>query len=324
MGNRSRAQVVAEAGLPHILVTGAGGFIGDAVCHELLRAGHRVRAGVRRGGGPARDAETWPLGDIGPQTDWSPVLAGIDCVVHLATSARPPANTSAAAAEAAAIAALVRASGACGIRRLVHLSSIRAMGETAPADRPLRAADPPEPADAYGRAKLGIEIAATNAARAAGLDLVILRPPMVYGPGVKGNFRALLTLAASGLPLPFAALTNRRSLIFRDNLASLVARTCTHPGAAGRILLARDIDLSVPEIIAALEPALGGRVKMFALGAPWWAALRLVPVIGPALRRLALPFLVDDAETRRTLGWEPPVAPEEGLAATARAFAGRG
>jgi nucleoside-diphosphate-sugar epimerase len=310
--------------LAHILVTGAAGFIGRALCREFARRGHRVRGAVRGAAAPIPGVELRAVGDIGRHTDWARHLAAVDVVVHLATSAHRPVNPVAAAAEADGVAALVWAASAGAIRRLVHVSSIRAMGEATPEGTRFHAGDPPAPKDGYGRAKLELERAAAAAARTAGLDLVVVRPPLVYGPGVKGNFRALITLADSGLPLPFAALRNRRSLIYLDNLVALIVLAAIHPGSGGRVLLARDaLDLSVREVVAALALGLGRRVRQFPLPPALFAGIGLVPAVGPALRRLALPLLVDDSDTRRMLGWTPTISPEEGLVATARAYARR-
>ena len=163
-----------------------------------------------------------------------------------------------------------------------------------------------------------------SAARDSGLDLVILRPPLVYGPGVKGNLRALIALVASGAPLPLAAIENRRSLIFLDNLVDLLALACVHPSVGGRVLLARDaVDLSTPELIRTLASGLGRRPRLFPVPSAALAAFGSVPALGPALRRLTLSLQVDDAETRRVLGWSPALMPEAGLAATVRAFTRR-
>jgi nucleoside-diphosphate-sugar epimerase len=200
------------------------------------------------------------------------------------------------------------------------MSSIKAMGEATSPGRGFRADDLPRPEDAYGRAKLASEQALTRVAGEAGLELVILRPPLVYGPGVAGNFHALMQLAGSGWPLPFGALDNRRSLIFRDNLVDLVAAATVHPAAAGRVLLARDgIDLSTPALIRILARGQGRVARLFALPAPAFAALRRLPGIGPAACRLSLSLQVDDGATRTALDWVPPVAAEAALLATARA-----
>ena len=169
-----------------------------------------------------------------------------------------------------------------------------------------------------------IEHALLAAARESGIEIVILRPPLVYGPGVKANFRALMRLVASGLPLPLAGIDNRRSLIFIDNLVDLVGRACLHPGAAGRVLLARDAaDLSTPELIRLLAAELERPARLFSVPGPALAVLRRLPKLGPLLSRLTLSLQVDDAETRAALDWQPPVSPEIGLAATAAAFRDR-
>lgn len=249
-------------------------------------------------------------------------MAGVDAVVHLAASAHRPVSAAAAGDEADAAANLAHAAAAAGVRRLLHVSSIRAIGETTAPGTRLGAEDPPRPVDAYGRAKLAIEQSMTSAARNGGLELVILRPPLVYGSGVKGNLRALIQLVARGMPLPFAAVENRRSLIALDNLVDLLALACAHPAAAGRILLARDeTDLSTPELIRGLARGLGCRARLFPVPPALLAAMRLVPPLAPALSRLTLSLQVDDAETRRTLGWCPTVATGPALAAAARSFA---
>ena len=307
--------------LARIFVTGAAGFIGRALCRELARRGHHVVGATRGPAEPVSGIELRPLGDIGPLTVWSHHLDRIDIVVHLATRAHRPAAASAGAVEAEAAAALARAAAAAGARRLVHMSSIRAMGSATRPGVPLRAGDLERPDDPYGEAKLAIERSLASAACETGLELVVLRPPLVYGPAVKGNFRALLGLVASGLPLPFAGVDNRRSLIFIDNLVDLAAAACLHPGAAGRVLLARDAaDLSTPALIRALAAGLGRRARLFAVPQAGLAALRALPSLGPQISRLTSSLQVDDSGTRHALGWSPATMPETGLAITARSY----
>lgn len=314
--------------MARILVTGAGGFIGRALCQGLAARGHRVIAG-RRGdpaaGPPAIEGvEPRLLGEVAPDRDWSGLLDGADIVIHLAQRAHRRAARDTLAEEPQAAAALFRGAARAGLRRLIFMSSIKAMGEATRPGREFRADDPPCPEDGYGRTKLVTERALAKVAAATGVELVILRPPLVYGPRVGANFRSLVRLAASGLPLPFAAVDNRRSLIFLDNLVDLVAAAALHPAAAGLVLLTADgTDLSTPALIRILAQAQGREARLFALPDAVFAALRALPGLGPAISRLTLSLQVDDRATRDLLGWTPPVSAEAGLIATARALARR-
>jgi nucleoside-diphosphate-sugar epimerase len=304
-----------------VLVTGAGGFIGAGLCPALDARGHQVIAALRHAA-PVEGAEPFVLGDIGPATDWSSVLRDIDVVIHLAQHAHAGPDPAVLAGEPDAVAALIEAMGAAGTHRLVLVSSIKAMGEATAPSHPFHPEDEPRPEDAYGRAKLASEQAARAAAQDYGVELVIIRPPLVYGPGVKANFAALMRLAASGLPLPFAALDNRRSLIYRDNLVDLLALTAAHPAAAGMTLLARDDqDLSTPQLIRTLAAAIGRKPWLFPVPAPLFAALAPLPLVGARLSRLTGTLQLDDGATRSVLGWAPPVSAATALTATARAFA---
>ncbi|HLY47451.1 MAG TPA: NAD-dependent epimerase/dehydratase family protein [Stellaceae bacterium] len=307
--------------MARILVTGAGGFIGRALCPALAARGHRVVAGVRAAGPPIAGAELRVLGTISPEREWATDLRDVDIVVHLAQRAHRRAGST-LADEPPAAARLARGAAQAGIRRLLYISSIKAMGDATPAGRPFRADDPPRPDGAYGRAKLATEQALQQVAAETGLDFVILRPPLVYGPGVGGNFRALARLSGSGLPLPFAGLDNRRSLLFLDNLVDLVGVALSHPAAAAKVLLAADgADLSTAALIRILAQGQGRRARLFAVPELALAALRGLPAIGPAFGRLTLSLQVDDGATRALLGWAPPVAAEAALGATARALA---
>lgn len=314
--------------MARILVTGAGGLIGRALCPGLAARGHQVVAGLRRAPAPATPAiagaEPRVLGDIMPGRGWSDELRGVEIVIHLAQRAHRRAASEILAGEPQAAAGLAHAAARAGARRLVYFSSIKAMGEATPPGRPFRADDPPRPEDAYGRAKLATEQALAMAAADTSLDLVILRPPLVYGPGVGGNFRALARLAGSFAPLPFAAVDNRRSFLFLDNLVDLVAAIVTHPAACGRVLLASDgADLSTAALIRLLAAGQGRRARLFAAPDALFAVLRTLPGIGPAVGRLTLSLQVDPGATNAALGWQPPVAAEAGLRATARALAAR-
>ena len=309
--------------MARILVTGAAGFIGRALCRGLAERGHRPIAGLRDPAPPSSTAEGLLLGEITPDRDWGRALrgVGIDIVVHLAQRAHSTADPAALAPEPAAAAALAGAAARAGARRFVYLSSIVAMGMASAPGRPFRADDEPRPESPYGRSKLATEQALAEAARDTGIGLVIIRPPLVHGPGVRANFRALLQLIASGVPLPFAAIHNRRSFLHADNLTDLIATAATHPAAPGQIVLASDgVDLSTPALIRLLAQGLGRRARLFPIPEPLFAPLRHTPRFGPRLTSLTLSLQVDDSATRTLLGWTPPVGAEAGLLETARAF----
>ncbi|MGA8398622.1 MAG: NAD-dependent epimerase/dehydratase family protein [Stellaceae bacterium] len=307
--------------MARILVTGAGGFIGRGLCPTLAARGHAVVAGLRRAAS-VEGAEPLVLGDIGPTTDWARALDEVDIVIHLAQRAHAGPDPAALVAEPATVSSLARAMAMAGARRLILVSSIKAMAEGTARGRPLRPDDEPRPEDDYGRTKLASERAARAAAADGGIEFVVIRPPLVYGFGVKANFAALIRLAASGLPLPFGALDNRRSLIFRDNLVDLLAIAATHEAATGMTLLARDdADFSTPDLIRSLADGLGSRARLFPVPAALFAALGPLPVIGPLLSRLTGSLQVDDSATRAVLGWAPPVPAAAALRETARAFA---
>jgi len=288
-----------------VLVTGAAGFIGRALCRTLAARGHRIVAAVRRAEGPVDGAELYALGEFGPDTDWAPPLTGVEIVIHLAQHAHRKAGGF--EREPATAAALAWAAAAAGVRRIVYLSSIKAMGEATRPGHPFRADQEPGPQDPYGSGKLATEQALVAV---PGIELVVIRPPLVYGPGVGANFGALMRLVARGLPLPFAAIDNRRSLIFLDNLTDLIEVAAQHPDAAGQVLLARDgADVSTPELIRALGAALGVPARLFPL-----------PGLGLVVPALAYSAEIDDGPTRARLDWAPPVTLADGLAATAASF----
>lgn len=310
--------------MARILVTGAAGFIGAALCRGLAARGHQPVAGLRRPAAPSAAAEGVVLGDIAPGRDWSRALRGtrIEIVIHLAQRAHRTADPAALAPEPEAAAALARAAARAGAKRFVYISSILAIGGETEPGRPFRNTDTPHPEGAYGRAKLATEEALSAAAPQAGIELAILRLPPVHGPGVRANFRALLRLVASGLPLPFAAIDNRRSIVFLDNLVDLIAVAATHAAAAGGIWLVRDDpDLSMAELVRGLAAGLGRPARLFPLPSSIWPILRTAPGIGPRLTALTRSLQADDGATRAALGWTPPVPVSEGLARTARAFA---
>lgn len=301
-----------------ILVTGAGGFIGRAVCGRLMDAGHGVRA--LHGRRPAPAGTQALRADLAAAPDWPRLLDGVAAVVHLAGLAHAPVGRVARDAlwrvNVAATADLGNAAAAAGAR-LVFVSSAKVLGATGRFDD----ATPPAPPDLYAESKWAAERAL---AAVPGLDHVVLRPPLVYGPGVGANFLKLLKLMDAGLPLPFAAVAARRSLIGVENLAdAILACLRAAPGAGRAYLVADGAAPSLAELLAAIAAGLGRPARLFSFPVPLLAGLARLAGRGELVERLFADLVVDDREFRRVHGWRPPVPFEEGLARTCAWFRDR-
>jgi len=301
-----------------VLVTGATGFLGPAVAAALAGAGRDVLRGTRAM--PADVAGTWvAYGEVGPDTLWDGALEGIDVVVHLAGLAHLPDEMAAAAADAFArvnaegTARLAAAAARAGVRRLVLMSSALVHGPASPG-RALAESDAPAPATPYARSKLISETRLEAAARGAALEWVVLRPPMVYGPGARGNFRRLVQLVRAGVPLPLGAATAPKSFIGIDNLADAVVRAVEHPRAAGQVFLVADAETtSTVGLVRHIADALQRRVwTPYVPPALVQSALALV---GRArdVQRLFDPLELDTSRIRTLLDWAPPLTLAEGV-----------
>ena len=317
-----------------IAVTGAAGFIGCALVKALSARGLPVRGLVRSRNSLSCSSDTnvenFIVGDIHADTDWSPGLSDADCVIHCAARAHIMRETASNALEAyravnvAGTHHLAEQAAALGVKRLVCLSSVKVNGENTEAGARFAHNDKPMPEDAYGISKWEAEQALWEVSARTGLEIVIVRPPLVYGPGVKGNFRRLLRLAASGAPLPLGAVRNQRSLAGLDNLVDLLIRCADHPAAAGQTFLVSDgHDLSTPALIRRLTRALGQAPRLLPVPP---SVLRLAGrITGRAaeVERLIGSLQVDITHTREVLGWAPPVSVDEGLRATAEWYLNR-
>lgn len=311
-----------------VLVTGASGFIGSALTRQLARdPGFRVVAAVRRDAGAVAGLEHVRVGDIGVDTDWRTAVRGVDAVVH--TAARVHVMREAASdpldlyrkVNVAGTATLARQAAQAGARRLVFISSIKVNGEgTAPA-RPYTADDRPAPVDPYGVSKQEAEEALWRIAGETGIEVVVIRPVLVYGPGVKANFRAMMRLVHRGIPLPLGAIRNKRSLVAIDNLVDLIARCLTPSAAANQSFLVSDgEDLSTSELLRRTAAAMGRPARLLPVPAPLLEMACRTLGRNDLANRLCGSLQVDIRKTRELLGWTPPVTVDDALARTARYY----
>lgn len=308
--------------MARVLVTGATGFVGRVLCAVLHRSGIRVRAALRTDRAmPDCVAEKALVGDIGPATDWNAALNGVDAVMHLAARAHV-LNEPAANAEAyldtnyRGTATLADFAARVGVRRFVYLSSIKVNGEET-GERPYTAMDPPSPQDAYGRSKWLGEQSLWDVAEQRGMEAVIVRPPLVYGPEVRANFLRLIRWVDKEWPLPLGAVDNRRSLISVWNLCSLLTFALESTRAAGHTLLASDgEDLSTPDLIRRIARIMERDVRLVPVPVGLLRAGAHLLGRGAEVKRLCGSLVVDSSPARTMLGWSPPVSVDEALRRT--------
>ncbi|MDP3771517.1 MAG: NAD-dependent epimerase/dehydratase family protein [bacterium] len=312
-----------------VLVTGANGFVGQWVCRAMADAGIAVRGTVRRTDVPQRLPNGFALndrvvvGEIVDGMDWGAALHGVDAIVHLAARvhvmrerARDPLEAF-RAVNVHATACLARAAAACGVRRFVYVSSVKVHGERT-TTHPFTEYDAPHPEDVYAQSKREAEQVLEDIAAMTGLELAIVRPPLVYGPSVRGNFFALLRAINRGIPLPFGSTVNERSMISVRNLADVLLRCVTHPRAVGQQFLVRDAEsVGTRELINRIAAVLGSRPRLWPFPRALLAGFAWMVGKHATLRRLTDSLVVDGAHVRAALGWTPPVTMEEELRATA-------
>ncbi|CAG2263048.1 UDP-glucose 4-epimerase family protein [Burkholderia sola] len=317
--------------MTHLVVTGANGFVGRAVCRLALEAGHTITALVRRPGGCIGGVREWvcDTADFGGLDAGWPADLAADCVIHLAARVHVMRDESPdpdAAFDATNVDGTLRLAEAArhhGVRRIVFASSIKAVGEF-DGGVPLSEAFEPAPQDAYGRSKLRAEQQLARFGASAGLDVVVVRPPLVYGPAVRANFLRMMDAVARGMPLPLGAVSARRSIIYVDNLADALLRCAVDPRAAGECFHVADDDApTVAGLLRLVGDALGKPARLLRVPP---ALLRVAGKLtgrSAAVDRLTGSLELDTARIRRVLGWHPPYTTRQGLEATATWYRSR-
>ena len=304
-----------------VLVTGGNGFVGKALAASALSKGCAVRVSSRQKlTAPKSQIEYCQVGDLGPATDWSAALQEVDAVLHCAGRAHVMADTAVDPLTAfrtvnvAGTLNLARQALEAGVKRFVFISSIGVNGSQTTLGNPFSAADKPNPHNAYALSKWEAEQGLLRIAEETGMEVVIIRPPLVYGCGAPGNFAALMRAVQRGWPLPLGAVHNQRSLVALDNLVDFIVTCITHPQAANQIFLVSDgEDLSTTELIRGMARAAGVPARL--LPVPVWALQAGAKLLGKgdAVQRLCGNLQVDISKARELLGWVPPVSVEEGL-----------
>ena len=314
----------------NVLISGANGFVGKPLCAELLRQGQFVRAAmrlVRFESLPIKNVEAVSIGVIDGKTDWTNALLGINVVVHLAARVHvmkdnavdPLDELRKVNVEGAWNLALQAAEA--GVRRFIFISSIKVNGEGTLLGRPYTAEDQPAPVDPYGISKFEAEDALRQLADETGMEVVIIRPPLVYGPGVKANFHSIMHWLEKGVPLPLGAIHNKRSFVALDNLVDLIVTCIDHPAAANQTFLAGDgEDMSTTQLLQRLGKALNKPAKLLPI--PIWVLKTGAVLLGKRdmAQRLCNSLQVDISKTCDLLGWQPPVSVDDALKKTAADF----
>jgi nucleoside-diphosphate-sugar epimerase len=303
------------------LVTGANGFIGSALCTCLVKKGAAVRAAVRALNLYPNSGEAVEIKSLSSETDWTVLLRGVNHVVHLAArvhvmndkSVDPLAEFRKINVDATIH--LAKQAAAVGVKRFIFLSSIKVNGESTQPGRPFTAEDVARPQDPYAISKYEAECALRTIAEQTGMEVVIIRPPLVYGPGVKANFATMMQTIKRGLPLPLASITgNQRSLVALGNLVDLIVACISHPAAANQtFLVSDDEDVSTAELLRRMGQALNRPAKLF-----YFPSLLLQ--FGTELlnksevyQRLCGSLQVDITKTKALLLWKPPLSVDQGL-----------
>ncbi|MBU3737926.1 MAG: NAD-dependent epimerase/dehydratase family protein [Rhodoferax sp.] len=303
-----------------VVVTGANGFVGRALCARLAAAGHQVIGVVRRPVQLDAGVQVRVVPESAGDPVWQDLMTGTDAVVDLAVH-----HSRAGRADrhqmgqlrlvnVEAMCRMARQAAAAGVRRFVYLSSVAVHGDESGTGCPFEETDAPNPQSAYALSKLEAERALVALCTGSTMECVIIRPPLVYGPNARGNLAALVKWVCSGWPIPLGAVSNGRSLVAIDNLNDFIERCLTHPGAAGQIFLVSDgQDLSTPDLIRHIAIAWRVPLRLVSVPVPVLRGLGLLTGQSQTVGRLCGNLQLTMAKAQRVLQWAPPISVAEGM-----------
>lgn len=309
-----------------ILLTGSNGFISRHLLHDLKNKKKCKLLG--RGNNLNAEFDCYYQKEVNSKEDYKEVLCNVSCIVHCAARVHLMTDDSLEPLEdyrevnTAGSLNLARQAVEAGVKRFIFLSSIKVNGEATQLGKPFTSGDARQPEDDYGQSKSEAEEQLLQLAEETGLEVVIIRPTLVYGPGVKANFASLMSLVSKGSPLPFGAITNnKRSLVSVKNLVDLIVTCIDHPKAVNQVfLVSDDNDLSTASMVKHMATALGKANRLLPI--PLWCYHLLGKLCGKqnVVERLLGSLQVDISHTRKVLDWKPPQTVEEGFKETADAF----
>lgn len=312
----------------NVLITGANGFVGRAVCAKAAARGLAVGAATRSPCRFSGETENIVVGDIDANTLWQAALNGCQAVVHAAARVHVMADTAANPLDefrrvnVQSTLNLAEQAAAAGVMRFVFISSVKVNGEATLPGHPFQADDEPAPLDAYGISKMEAERGLRELAARTGMDVVIIRPPLVYGPGVRANFAAMMRWLRRGVPLPLGAIHNQRSLVALDNLVDLIITCLTHTAAANQTFMVSDgQDVSTTELLRRMGQAMNRPARLIPVPAGLLTLAAALLGKRDMAQRLCGSLQVDIEKTRTLLGWQPPLTLDQGLKKAAEGLA---
>ncbi|MFA7553082.1 MAG: SDR family oxidoreductase [Spongiibacteraceae bacterium] len=312
--------------MKRVLLTGSTGFLGGFLFKALLNCRYEVTNTIRISSDEERQ-DTYTIGEINASTNWLPAVLGSDVVIHCAARAHIMIDKLSTPLDAyrevntAGTLNLARQAAASGVKRFIFISSIKVNGESTTGLSVFSETNKPAPQDPYGVSKMEAEVGLRDIAEESGMEVVIIRPPLVYGPGVKANFFNLMKLARMRLPLPFAAIHNTRSMVYVGNLVDFIIQCIDHPAAANETFLVSDRrDLSLAELLTLMRRAMGKSPCLLPVPAAIFKLAGAITGKSAVIDRLVGSLQVDSTKAKDLLNWHPSYTVEQGIEATVNSF----